>query len=255
MNMRRDCGQGGFTLLEVLVATAILGVVLLTVYGTVARTLTAANRAETRADINASGRTTVLKIADEIEGALPPSAGYGIAFIGKKGTGSAPTDAVQFNAVIQRLAGFQQASGGRAIVSYSLDEMQDVRGLYALRRHEEMMSLPGPAAGEGLGSMDDPALAAQGGDPALQAEEQVPAIRAIHLIDRVAGLRFYYWDPASGDFVEEWDTTQPNTTGQVPGLPAAVHVTLFLADEAGAVHEFSTTVDLPLANIVPTPVS
>ncbi len=245
----------GFTLLEVLIATAILGVVLLTVYGTVARTLAAANRAETRADINASGRTTVLKIADEIEGALPPSAGYAVAFIGKKGTGSAPTDAVQFNAVIHRLAGVEQLTGGRAIISYSLDPMEDVQGLYALRRHEELLALPGTVASEGLGLGDDAAAAAETGDPAMQAaEEEMPAVRAIYLIDRVAGLRFYYWDPASGDFVEEWDTTQTNTTGQVPGLPAAVHVTLFLADDAGAVHEFSTTVDLPLANIAPTPV-
>jgi prepilin-type N-terminal cleavage/methylation domain-containing protein len=243
----------GFTLLEVLIATAILGVVLLTVYGTVARTLAAANRAETRADINASGRTTVLKIADELESALPPSAGYAVAFIGKKGTGSQPTDAVQFNAVIHRLAGVQEVTGGRAIVSYSLDEMEEVRGLYALRRHEEMLSVPGAVAEDGLGMAEDPA--ALEGDPAAQAEAAMPAVRAIHLIDRVAGLRFYYWDPASGDFVEEWDTTQTNTAGQVPGLPAAVHITLFLADEAGAVHEFSTTVDLPLANIVPTPVA
>lgn len=241
----------GFTLLEVLVATAVLSVVLATVYGSVARTLDAANRAETRADINASGRTTVLKIADEIEGALPPTAGFDVAFIGKHGSSSAPTDAVQFNAVIRRLAGAQQVAGGRAIISYSLDEMQDSPGLYALRRHEELLGLPSAGLGDGQEFSDD-SFGASSGEEFPQ--EEVPAVRAIHLIDRVAGLRLYYWNPASGDFVEEWDTTQTDGSGQVPGLPAAVHITLFLADEAGAVHDFSTTVDLPLANIVPTPV-
>jgi len=245
----------GFTLLEVLVATAILGVVLLTVYGTVARTLTAANHAEMRADINASGRTTVLKIADELEGALPPTAGYDVAFIGKHGTGSAPTDAVQFNAVVRRLASTRQLAGGRAIISYSLDEMEDAPGMYALRRHEELLSVPVAVDSDSLNPADDPAAAFQGGDPSQQGLQQVEPIRAVHLIDRVAGLRFYYWDPASGDFVDEWDTTQTNSTGQVPGLPAAVHIQLYLYDDAGATHEFSTTVDLPLANIVPTPVS
>lgn len=243
----------GFTLLEVLVATTILGVVLLTVYGTVARTLTAANRAETRADVNASGRTTVLKIADELESALPPTAGFGVGFIGKKGNASVPTDAVQFTAVIRRLAGFQQLAGGRAIISYSLDEMQGAPGLFALRRHEEMLSLPGATGADDLGFAEDGGAGMPGGDPAGQALAEMPAVRAIHLIDRVAGLRFYYFDPASGDFVDEWDTMQMNNAGEVPGLPAAVHISLWLYDEAGATHTFSTTVDLPLANVVPTP--
>jgi hypothetical protein len=181
---------------------------------------------------------------------LPPSAGFDVAFIGKHGTGSAPTDAVQFNAVIHRLAGVHQVAGGRAIISYSLDEMEGERGLYALRRHEELLSLPGTGQDDGFDSSDDSSFAPQDDE---FAEQQIPAVRAVHLIDRVAGLRFYYWDPTSGDFVEEWDTTQPTDSSQVPGLPAAVHITLFLADEEGATHIFSTTVDLPLANIAPTP--
>lgn len=241
--------QRGFTLLEVLLATTILGIVLLTVYGTVARTIEASNRAGTRADINASGRTTVLKIADEIEGALPPSAGVDIGFIGKQGDGTSPTDAVQFTTVIRRLAGVRQLAGGRAIVAYSLDPMEDTPGLYALRRHEELLSLGAPPAqdDELLPPTDSPQAA---GDEEL---EQLPAISAVHLIDRVAGLRLRYYDPRSLDWNETWDTTKTDTRGEVAGLPAAVWITLFLADEAGAVHDFSTTVDLPLANIVPTP--
>jgi prepilin-type N-terminal cleavage/methylation domain-containing protein len=244
--MRRD---RGFTLLEVLLATAILGIVLLTVYGTVARTIEASNRAGTRADINASGRTTVLKIADEIEGALPPTIGTDIAFVGKQGDATSPTDAVQFTAVIRRLAGVQQLAGGRAIVAYSLDPMEDAPGLYALRRHEELLALsaPAPQDGEFLPPSDSPDAAAEG------EAAPVPAISAVHLIDRVAGMRLRYYDPQSLDWSEQWDTTNANSAGEVPGLPAAVWITLFLADEAGAVHDYSTTVDLPLANIVPTP--
>jgi prepilin-type N-terminal cleavage/methylation domain-containing protein len=246
--------QRGFTLIEVLMATAILGLVLATVYGAVARTLAAANHAKGRADVNASGRMIVLQLADELEGALPPTAGADVAFIGKHGTASAPTDSVQFNAVIRRLAGAQQLAGGRAIVAYSLDEMQDAPGLYALRRHEELMAIPGAPTGDEMAAEGDPSVEPSEEEALEAAAAEMPSIRAVHLIDRVAGLRFFYFDPASGDFVEEWDTTQLNTSGQVPGLPAAVHITVYLADENGAVHDFSTTVDLPLANIVPTPV-
>ena len=65
--------QRGFTLLEVLVATAILGLVMTAVYGVVARTLMATQRSEARAELFADGRELVLRLADEIEGALPPS--------------------------------------------------------------------------------------------------------------------------------------------------------------------------------------
>jgi prepilin-type N-terminal cleavage/methylation domain-containing protein len=244
----------GFTLLEVLVATAILGIVLLTVYGTVARTLTAANHADLRADINASGRTMVLKIAEELEGALPPSAGHDVGFVGRRGNASAPADAVQFTAVIHRLAGVEQLAGGRAIVAYSLDEMQDAPGFYALRRQEELLSVPMPEGAEDQIFDADP-MAAE--EAALQEEalQAMPAVRAVYLTDRVAGLRLYYLDPETQEFVEEWDTNTTNDSGQIPGLPAAVHIKLYLADDAGATHEFSTTVDLPLANIVPTPTS
>lgn len=66
----------GFTLLEVLVAVTILGIILLTVYGTVSRTISTKEYAEERARLASVGREAVLRIADEIEGALsPPTAG------------------------------------------------------------------------------------------------------------------------------------------------------------------------------------
>lgn len=247
--------QRGFTLLEVLIATAILGLVLMAVYGTVARTLIAANHADMRADINASGRTMVLKLAEELEGALSPTAGDDVGFVGIRGNGSAPTDAVQFTSVIHRLAGLEQLAGGRAIIGYSLDEMPDAPGFYALRRQEELLSVPAPAEGDESEFDSDPAAADE--QAALEQEEMqaMPAMRAIYLIDHVAGLRLFYLDPETQEFVEEWDTTKGGDDGQLPGLPAAVHIKLYLADGEGATHEFSTTVDLPLANIVPTPTS
>ena len=227
-----------------MVATAILGIVLTTVYGVLSRALGAKNHAEERADLYAAGREKVLQMADELEGALPPSAGRNIGFVGVPGNDRVPTDAVQFDVVIRRPFSSGQGRGGRALVSYSLDPLKDTPNLFALRRQEQMLT--DPALDNG--STDD-----TGGGDASQTPV-APAASAAYLIDQVAGLRFRYVDPQSGQFVDSWDTTQLNPSQQgPPGLPGAVEITLFLADNQGGVHDFTTIVDLPLANLVPTP--
>jgi len=237
----------GFTLLEILVATAILGIVLMTVYGVLARALYAKDHSEERADLYAAGREAVLKIADELEGALPPTAGRGIGFIGASGNDRVPTDAVQFAMVIRRNFGVSQNRGGRALVSYSLDPVKDGANLFALRRQEELLTEPAPTdPGSDPGA--DPSAAAADAGPTP------PAAIAAHIVDQVAGLRFRYLDPASGQWVDSWDTTaEPPPNQPAIGLPGAVEVTLFLSDKSGGIHDFGTIVDLPLANLMPTP--
>ncbi len=233
----------GFTLLEILVATAILGIVLLTVYGVLARALYAKNHAEDRAELYAAGREATLRIADELEGALPPMAGAEILFVGVPGTSRVPTDTVQFVMVIRRAFGSSQNRGGRALVSYSLDPAKDTQNLFALRRQEEVL-LAEPAPDD---TTTDPMAAA--------AQPTPPTATAAYLLDQVAGLRFRYLDALTGEWVDSWDTTVPPTPPDVPRLPGAVEITLFLADKDGGIHDFGTIVDLPLANIVPpTPV-
>jgi prepilin-type N-terminal cleavage/methylation domain-containing protein len=240
---RPDNAQRGFTLLEILVATAILGIVLTTVYGVLSRALYAKNHAEERADLYAAGREKVLQMADEIEGALPPTAGRNIGFIGVSGNDRVPNDAVQFDVVIRRPFSSGQGRGGRALVSYSLDPLKDTPNLYALRRQEQLLT--------------DPALDGDTGDDAQTDGTDTPApptASAAYLIDHVAGLRFRYVDPETGQFVDSWDTTTiPSGRREAPSLPGAVEITLFLADDQGGVHDFTTIVDLPLANLAPTP--
>jgi len=237
-------GREGFTLLEILVATAILALILMTVYGVLSRALYAKNHSEEHADLYASGREAVLKMADEIEGSLPPTAGPNISFVGIPGTENVPTDAVQFAVVVRRQMGVSQSRGGRAMVSYSLDPVKDTPNLFALRRQEQMLTEAPPA------NVDDGSDSA---DPAAETNSQQPSVLAAYLLDQVAGLRFRYLDPASGDWVDKWDTTDVPPPPQVPvGLPGAVEITLFLADANGGTYDFGTIVDLPLYAL-PTP--
>jgi len=229
-----------------MVATAILGIVLVTVYGVLSRALYAKNHAEERADLYASGREKVLQMADEIEGALPPTAGRNIGFIGVPGNERVPTDAVQFDVVIRRPQSSGQVRGGRALVSYSLDPVKDTPNLYALLRQEQLLTDPAADTGTGDTGTGDSTATDGGGAPQ-------PAVAATHLIDQVAGLRFRYVDQ-TGQFVDSWDTTVVRPGQQGPSsLPGAVEITLFLADNLGGVHDFTPIVDLPLANLVPTP--
>jgi len=230
----------GFTLIEIMVATTILGIILMTVYGVLSRALYAKSHAEDRADLYSSGREVVLKIADELESSLPPTAGYNISFVGISSTERVPADAVQFGIVVRRQNSNSQNRGGRAMVSYSLDPIPDAPGLYALRRQEEMLTDPAPDdSTEGTG---------EGAAP------PTPSLIAAYVIDQVVGLRFRYLDPESGEWVDTWDTTEDPSPGKPPrGLPGAVEITLFLADSDGGVHDFGTIVDLPLMVLPPTP--
>jgi general secretion pathway protein J len=231
----------GFTLLEIMIATTILGIIMVTVYGVIGRSLYAKNHSEERADLYASGREAVLKIADEIEGALPPTAGRNLGFVGIPGNDRVPTDSVQFDVVVHRLYGAAETRGGRALVSYSLDPMKDTPNLFALRRQEQLLTEPVPEEGVNGDTTDNP-----------DAAPPAPVVFAAYVLDQVAGLRFRYLNPLTGEWVDSWDTTVEPPPGQPPiGLPGAVEVTLFLADEEGGVHDFGTIVDIPLANLVP----
>ncbi len=64
-------------------------------------------------------------------------------------------------------------------------------------------------------------------------------------------MQFRYFDD-QGTWRDAWDSTAENeaTAGM---LPAAVQVTLWIADEQGGIHDFNTAVDLPLAEGQRTP--
>lgn len=242
--------QRGFTLLEVLLAVTIFAIILTSIYGVVAQTVNASRHAEASADLYSSGREIVLRMADEIEGALAPQPGSDIAFIGERGEGSRPNDRLSFYLTVRRVHSSAQRYGGRALVVYSLDPIEGNAGVFALRRHEEFF-VP-----SGLESNDNEDGSEHAGEGVVEGAgtgqmESVPEAR--YLTDQVAGLRFMYADPKTGEFLDHWDSTEVQN-GDLPiGLPAAVQISLFLYDNAGQVHEFPTTVDLPLGNLEPTP--
>lgn len=247
---RRSRGSGnGFTLLEVLLAVTILGIILTTVYGSLSRTLSSKGTAEERAELFANGREAVMQIASDLEGAMPPPSGDRVYFRGLGGRGRVPS--LEFVAMNRGNYGLNRARPGRVLVVYTLDPIPKSNDLFALRREEHLFS----------------ALLAEadGIAPPESEEEDRPKAVASYVLDceptadelqlpgsctRLTGLSFRFFDEVTGQWQDEWDTTADATAGRIP---SAVEIALLLADEKGGEHDFTTIVDLPLARGQPTP--
>jgi prepilin-type N-terminal cleavage/methylation domain-containing protein len=249
-NAEGDVGSPrGFTLLEVLLAVTILGILLTTVYGSLSRTLSSKGVAEERAELYANGREAVLQIAADLEGAMPPPSGDRVYFRGLAGQGRVPT--LEFVAMNRGNYGLNRARPGRVLVVYTLDPIPG-SDLFALRREEHLFSallaeadgIAPPASEEGD---DRPTAVAS---YLLDCEPAADEIELPGSCARLTGLSFRFFDEVTGQWQDEWDTTAETTEGRIP---SAVEIALLLADEKGAEHDFTTIVDLPLARGQPTP--
>ena len=239
-------GASGFTLLELLLAVAILGLLLASVYGAVSRTAFSKNVAEERAELFSNGRKAVLQVASDLEGAIPPLLGDRIYFQGQ---------AAQIEFVIMNRGGYLSngVRSGRVLIVYSLEPIPNRPGGFALKREEYLFAA---------------LLAASDGTqapPSEDGEDTAPTDQATYLLDcpnipddldlpgvcmRVSGLSFRYYDDLVHDWRDQWDSTQD---AEFERLPAAVQISMLVADKDGKERAFSTIVDLPLARGQPTP--
>lgn len=254
---RKSEHQRGFTLLELLLAIVILGLITATVYGSLARTLSSQRHAEERAELYSAGRQALLRIAGDIEASLPPSAlGGRIYFRGTHGIGQAPE--IHLVAMNRGGYGINRVRPGRVLIVYSLSPLPERRGQYALLREEYLYKALLDAA-DGIEQDTTSSFVDEEEEAAAPTEQASFLLECPDFADEldlpgtctpVVGLTFRYFDEAVGDWREEWDDTQEAMLGR---LPAAVEITLILADEDGGEHTFYTVVDLPLSRGQPTP--
>jgi type II secretion system protein J len=224
--------RNGFTLLEILIAVTILGIIMFTIYGALSRSIFAKNRSEERAEIYAAGREAVLRMADELEGALPPRVGIDASFWGAPFQGGDAAPVVEFLTFVRRRASASESRGGLSWVSYGLAPQKGNR--FVLWRQERL------AADDTQGANGD----GQNAD--------VPVAQPEPILDQVGSFHLYFRRPESDDWMESWNATQ-NADQPPMGVPGAVAIELALVDDNGSVHDFDTMVDLPLAPPTPTP--
>ena len=217
-------GPSGFTLLEVLVASALLSLVLAIVYGVFSQTLTSKQRAEAQSVQSRAARIVLLRIGDDLQASFP-FAPDNFRFVGKTSRGQQFPDA--FLSFVS-LSGFSLTSGSHAGDWYEIEyelvtDPLSVSARQLVRRSRFAPTTPDATAGR------------------PSEGETLP------LLTGVQGLRLRFFDGHA--WHEEWGKEQTQTK-----LPRAVEVELYLArKKTGARHQeeetvtFSTLVDLPLA--------
>jgi prepilin-type N-terminal cleavage/methylation domain-containing protein len=256
----RNRRTAGFTLIELLLAIVILSLIAATVYGSLARTESSKRTAESRAELYAVGRQAVLKLAGDIEASLPPPSGDRIYF---RGTHGAQGEPPEIHLVTMNRGGYgvNRVRPGRVLIVYSLLPLPARRGQFALLREEYLYkAMLDKADGVdtesgdsfGLGEEEEDAAPTEQASLLLECPEIEDDLDLPGACVPVLTLAFRYFDETVGDWRDEWDSTTDNdaTFGR---LPAAVEITMEVADENGAPHSFYTVVDLPLARGQPTP--
>ena len=247
---RRD-SRGAFTLLEVMLAVTILGIVATTVYGTFSRTLRTKGIAEERAEITRTGRSALGHMADEIASAfypMPKPAGA-IFRSFTSGTESAPLDALVFSALSSRPSGSSGGDSDQRVIAYFFPQRRGrMRTAAADPTDEETEDF--------FAAFGSPRTQVPGIEPErLLRREAVMSARdpdartaATAFLDNVASLIFRFHD--GNDWLDAWDSE--DRVNYRP-LPRAVAIDLALYDTAGEVHHFTTAVDLALADTRPGP--
>ena len=265
---RSSDSRRGFTLIEVLVAVAILGILLTTVYGAVSRTMRSKELGEDRAELIATGREIVLRIADDVEGALLPSLGDSRYFFFEiSGGGDPPMDELKFVAMHRGGFGAQSICPGPVVVTYALrpvsegnEQLMLVRELFSWAQLDLLSKADqtDTVVEEKMDELEDEeaeACSTEEARPLLYCRDFPGELKLPGSCIRVAGLRFRYYDLAMHGFRDDWDS-RPGQGDEtlLNRLPAAVEISLYLMDERGRVEPFVTVVDIPLGVDQPTPI-
>jgi prepilin-type N-terminal cleavage/methylation domain-containing protein len=244
MKRSRDRRSAGFTLLEITITLAIIGFVMIIVYGVFARTLAGKEYAESRAEETAVVRAAFARITRDLASVvtkgptgpvptpargstLPPQTLQRGLFLSRNhNDGGVPFDEIAFTAFVRRPAGLGVTATDVATVHYfAAPDPTNPRRRALLR--------------EAI-----PSLSGQAFDP-----ESPNLANTVQLLDGIAGIEFRLFD--GRDWVEEWDSTDPRTPAP---FPQAVEIALAVWNEQGEAETFRTAVDLPIArgNLVPT---
>jgi general secretion pathway protein J len=192
----------GFTLLEILVALGILGVVIAIVSATFTGALSVQQAADRRVEVTHAGRTALDRVSQDLVSAFPrraaggqagqPSGGLTLEDLELEGQ---PRDRLEFYTYARPLGGARERASDLARVQYELVVSDDRRDWRLIRRQTS--------------NTQSDALAQSAGDV---------------LAERVVAFDVRVWDAAKKDWVKEWRDTQGR-------LPPAVTVTLHIAPE------------------------
>lgn len=211
--LSRLCWRSGFTLLEILIAIAILALVVSSLYGAYSGTLETTEMVESARDVDQAARLALMQMVDDFSSLYYKKAegeneNSPFRFQGGMDAESERGTVVEFASTAH--LGFDGSFPNLRInrVSYVLEKQEDNQQYYRLVR----MELPFV-------------------DLSGEREET-----AVELADTVESLTLTYLNE-DGETLSQWDSKAEETAGLLPRL---VHIRLQLAGEKSRV--FATTV-------------
>lgn len=213
--------QRGFTLIELMLALALLGLLMVMLYGSFSAVANSKVHAENRMLTEREGRAIIWQLSKEIRGAIQtPLVLSKTLLIGQgRMESGVPLDSITFStadvAHRRSLNGF----GTEDLVSYTAAPNLEHRGWFILMRGQTSALIT-----QNPGTATTP-----------------PVV----LADNVLGLHLRYFDGQR--WLESWDSRN-TPPGQV--LPLAISVDLSMASPGGRPANFSTSIAVPMAFIL-----
>ena len=216
----------GFTLLEVLLAVAVLGVVVAMLSLTLSGTLKVVDATEQQEGIYHQAQITLRRITEDLAAAVLDK---DVAFTGQRNeVDGRRADTIVFPSLAHLILNPEQQKQGVAVIRYQLQtDTEDPRRLKLLR--SDTLLLPG-VGGSKAEAEDHPFL----------------------LADNLRSVRFVFFNQ-QGQKNDSWDETMDvSAQKEARPLPATVHCTLefWLDPDRETVQTFSTEVLIPAGLIV-----
>lgn len=230
--------NAGVTLLEMLVAVAIFGVIASVLYGSFSRTLEARNLAAQRAELYANARIALDWLEQDLKGSLSVdvymkgkprffSSGHGA-----QDTVTADDPVLDITVRTARRAAALRNETGDELASTMADQ---ARVVYRVEEDSgEMFDVPVPAGSTGL------VLARYEIRPPL--EEGVERSLRTVLARGIRSIDLSFED--RGTILDRWEHTEDSPLGAIG--PRIVEIRLVLDDADGNPSEFATSVFVPM---------
>ncbi len=216
------CGNSGFTLLEILLAMVLLGLVVSMLAIALSGSLQVIDATEEQGDLYHRARVAMQRISDDLSSAVLTD---DVEFIGTARDGEEPRgELLRFSSMDHLVFAPEKQLPGMGIISYEVVPDRQEDGMLVLLRSDRLHR-PGEKFGQ----------------------EEGPAADKFLLCDRLRSVRFTYIDH-QGRKQEQWDTRQaPGDPGRKRRLPVAVTCRLefWLDPETETSLSFSTTILLP----------
>lgn len=210
----------GFTLIEILIAVFILGIVLTTVYASYTGIFRTIRATETDAELYGMARTVLERMTRDLEATAPWKGAF--TFTARPyNLGDREFTRLTFRSTAHIAFGEQGEPAGIAVIEYGVEEGTEKEG-YALSRSDSLHRDPG--------------------------KEEAPT-GGFLLCDRVETLTYRFFDSAGKEY-DTWDNGQDEA--QKKKAPAMVEIRLGLVNENDREHPFPfmTRVRLPLSQAV-----